>query len=136
MGQGLTALFRQALALHGTAPTVFLTNEGKSWTPDGLTSAFRLACRRAGLGRVGPHVMRHTFASRLVMTGVDLRTVQDLMGHKSILMTMKYAHLSPDHKRMAMEMLESRFLEKSPATFHNSPLPPHSTEAQKLTAIR
>jgi hypothetical protein len=58
------------------------------------------------------------------------------MGHKSILMTMKYAHLSPDHKRMAMEMLESQFLEKSPATFHNSPLPLHSTEVQKLTAIR
>jgi len=49
---------------------------------------------------------------------------------------MKYAHLSPDHKRMAMETLESRFSGESPATFHNTPLPLHSTDTEKLTAVR
>lgn len=51
------------------------------------------------------HDLRHTFASRLVMAGVDIRTVQELMGHKSITMTMRYAHLSPKHRTEALEKL-------------------------------
>ena len=58
----------------------------------------------------------------LPMAGVDLRTVQELMGHKDIAMTMRYAQLSSNHKRAAMEALESRFSAKSPANFHNTPL--------------
>jgi site-specific recombinase XerD len=42
--------------------------------------------------------LRHTFASRLVMSGVNLKTVQELMGHKTIAMTARYAHLAPTHK--------------------------------------
>jgi len=49
--------------------------------------------------------LRHTFASRVVMKGVDIRTVQELMGHKSITMTMRYAHLSPEHRIAALEKL-------------------------------
>lgn len=51
------------------------------------------------------HDLRHTFASRLVMAGVDIRTVQELMGHKSILMTMRYAHLAPSHTQAAVEKI-------------------------------
>jgi len=51
------------------------------------------------------HDLRHTFASRLVMAGVDLRTVQELMGHKSIQMTCRYAHLAPTHQLAAVERL-------------------------------
>ena len=47
------------------------------------------------------HTNRHTFASRLVMAGVDLRTVQELLGHKSITTTMRYAHLAPTHQLAA-----------------------------------
>ena len=50
----------------------------------------------------------HTFASHLVMNGVDLRTVQELMGHKLFNMTLRYAHLSPDHKRSAVSLLGER----------------------------
>ena len=45
------------------------------------------------------------FASRLVMYGVDLKTVQELMGHKTIAMTARYAHLAPTHKLQALETL-------------------------------
>src|SRR5262249_39719315 len=101
-----------------------------------ITRTFHKTAKRAGLGVMGPHVLRHTFASRLVMAGVDLRTVQELMGHKSILMTMRYAHLSPDHKRAAMESLERRFPAPSPATFHNTPLNSTPQTDEKLAAIR
>jgi len=51
--------------------------------------------------------LRHTFASRLVMRGVDLRSVADLMGHKNIQMTMRYAHLAPAHKQDAVARLDA-----------------------------
>ena len=51
------------------------------------------------------HDARHTFASRLVMAGVDMRTVQELLGHKSIVMTMKYSHLALDHRQSAVEKM-------------------------------
>ena len=52
------------------------------------------------------HCNRHTFASRLVMRGVDLRTVGELLGHRTFQMTMRYAHLAADHKRGAVARLD------------------------------
>ena len=49
--------------------------------------------------------LRHSFASRLVMAGVDIRTVAELMGHQTIQMTMRYAHLAPAHGLAAVQML-------------------------------
>ncbi len=51
------------------------------------------------------HVFRHTYISRLVMAGVDIRTVQELAGHKDIKMTTRYAHLAPAHKLAAVDRL-------------------------------
>src|SRR2546426_10644215 len=51
------------------------------------------------------HCLRHTFISRLVMAGVDLRTVQELAGHKNVAMTCRYAHLAPSHQQAAVEKL-------------------------------
>ena len=51
------------------------------------------------------HCNRHTFASRLVMAGVDIRTVGELLGHKSLSMTMRYSHLAPAHNRAAVDRL-------------------------------
>jgi len=65
------------------------------------------ACKKAGILNFRWHDLRHTFCSRLVMAGVDLRTVQELAGHKSILMTQRYAHLSPAHQRAAVMVLDA-----------------------------
>ena len=61
------------------------------------------------------HTLRHTFASRAVMAGVDIRTVQELMGHSTITMTMRYAHLSPAHLRAAVNRASLGALAPIPA---------------------
>ena len=69
---------------------------------DPSRTAFTHAVRQAGMTDFTFHDLRHTFASRLVMSGVDLPTVQALMGHKDISMTLRYTHLSSDHKQRAV----------------------------------
>jgi site-specific recombinase XerD len=66
----------------------------------------RGAERRAGLRKIGWHVLRHTFASHLVMKGVPLKTVQELLGHATVEMTMRYAHLSSTVKHDAVAVLD------------------------------
>jgi integrase len=74
--------------------------------PGGIPSRrFTGASKEVGIRNFIWHSLRHTFASRLVMAGVDLRTVQELMGHRTITTTMRYAHLAPAHKAEAVERL-------------------------------
>lgn len=54
------------------------------------------------------HDTRHTFASRLAMEGVELLTIKELGGWKSLAMVARYAHLSPSHRRDAIERLAAR----------------------------
>jgi integrase len=53
------------------------------------------------------HCNRHTKASRLLMAGVNLKAVQEIMGHQTIAMTMRYSHLKPNHLESAMESIAS-----------------------------
>jgi len=67
---------------------------------------FELVLKDAKVINFSWHCLRHTFASRLVMAGADLRTVQELLGHKVIAMTVRYAHLAPKHTLAAVELLD------------------------------
>jgi len=91
---------------NGRFPWVFLNRrDGKLRGP---RDWFEPAVEKAGLEDYTWHCNRHTFASRLVMAGVDIRTVSQLMGHRTIQMTMRYAHLAPDHQQSAVDRLVPR----------------------------
>jgi integrase len=66
---------------------------------------FLPALKKAKIENFRWHDLRHTFASRLAMAGVDMRTLQELMGHKTMQMTLRYAHLSPAHQLDAVQRL-------------------------------
>ncbi len=85
---------------------VFCNDDGSYLKNDTMGKNLKRNCKRAGLQEVGWHVLRQTFASHLVMKCVPLKAVQELMGHATIDMTMKYAHLSPDASREAIKVLE------------------------------
>jgi len=77
-----------------------------------LKDAFERAVRKAGIEDFRFHDLRHTFATRLVQNGVDLYTVQKLMGHKSIRTTERYAHHYPESLRPSVRALDECYREE------------------------
>ena len=92
-----------AVPKNAESPYVFCHVNGKPYTD--VKNSFHTALKKCGIINFKFHDLRHAFASRLVMSGADLKTVQELLGHKSIEMTMRYAHLSPSHKKWAVNLL-------------------------------
>lgn len=70
-----------------------------------VMTAFKAACKRAGVKGLRFHDLRHTFASRLVKRGADIVTVQTLLGHSTLALTQRYTHADDDRKREAIELL-------------------------------
>lgn len=88
-------------------PLVFSNDAGQMVTD--VKKGFSGALKRAGIERhIRFHDLRHTFASHLVMKGIDLRTVAKLLGHRDIKMTMRYSHLGADHLQAAVEVMTQR----------------------------
>lgn len=87
---------RAALA---TAPRegkyVFVGVAGCPRSPYTAEEALARITKKAGLRHIGWHVLRHTFASQLATAGIPLAKVQHLLGHQSVVMTERYAHLAP-----------------------------------------
>ncbi len=83
---------------------VFSNGNGKPYTD--IKRSFKTALRLADIEDFRFHDLRHTFASRLMMVGENLKTVQELLGHKDIKMTMRYSHLSAAYKQDAVRKLD------------------------------
>jgi len=97
---------------------VFCDGNGRNFAS--LRHSFETALRKSAIEDFRFHDLRHTFASNLVMEGVDLVTVQQLMGHKTLEMTLRYSHLAPNHKMRAVNILD-RLLSLNPPQAERPP---------------
>lgn len=87
------------------SPYVFSNREGNPYTD--IREPLDDAAQRAGIsGHIKLHQLRHAFCSHALMSGIDARTVQKWMGHKDLKTTLRYAHVSPDHEKAAIQRLQ------------------------------
>lgn len=69
-----------------------------------IYSIVEMWCKRSGiLRRINPHALRHSYATHLLMSGADLRSIQELLGHESLTATQKYTHLDINHLARTLE---------------------------------
>lgn len=102
---------------------VFCHEEGGAFVR--MQRSFEAAVKKSGIEDFRFHDLRHTFASNMVMAGEDLNTVRELLGHKDLTMTLRYAHLSPNHKTRAIKVLD-RIMSQNP---------PQSVIPQKVVSL-
>lgn len=104
----LTNRVRDLLAAqrHLRGELIFCRDDGSPLSLDQIKRWVPYACQRAGLRRATWHVLRHSFASQLAMAGVPLRIIQELLGHQTIEMTLRYAHLCPTTLASAVAVLD------------------------------
>lgn len=80
------------------SPALFLNSSGRRLTTQGIANVIKRLCEEAGIERhVTPHMLRHTVATLLLRNGVDIRIVQEFLGHASIATTQRYTHITKEH---------------------------------------
>jgi integrase/recombinase XerD len=91
-------------------------NRDQPITDNDVFAVFQNAVRRAGITKkVSPHSLRHSFATHLLESGTDLRTIQILLGHRSLKTTARYLHVSQQHVRTTASPLDGLDLTKEPS---------------------
>ncbi|MFO7553816.1 MAG: site-specific integrase [Desulfobacterales bacterium] len=114
----ITAAVREILTKRmPTNPNAYIFTDSRGKKIKEVTNSFNRVVNEIGFNdnvkdrrqRVVFHTLRHTFASWLAIQGTPIYTISKLMGHKSISMSERYSHLSPDHKKEAINNLETVF---------------------------
>jgi integrase len=111
VNKDLHALFKRMRNQQGFKSRFIFTYQGKRI--DDLKNGFYAALRRAGIEDFTFHDLRHTFASHFVMRGGSLKALQEILGHTTLAMTMKYAHLAQEHKQKEINLLNGLTTKKS-----------------------
>jgi integrase len=117
MDSTVTALFKQT-PKQSNSDYVFPSPTGVRWSCN--QKAFRHARSWAGLVDLHFHDLRHTFASQWMMNGGDLYALREILGHKSIAMTQRYAHLSPAYQRAMVDRMEAIWATPAPASIEKA----------------
>jgi integrase len=104
----LTVRLAQALREHQhlRGQRVLVTDDGGPLTQKWVQYYVRRAERKAGLTKLGVHILRHTFCSHLAMRGAPARAIQELAGHENLMTTQRYMHLSPAALEGAIRLLD------------------------------
>lgn len=102
----------ESIPRHIKSEYVFCDSEGKAY--EDVKNSFNHTLKKANIKDFRFHDLRQTSASRLVMKRAGLKAVQELLGHKDIKMTMRYAHLSEDFKKDAVRLLDGNKKQDSP----------------------
>ncbi len=111
---------------------VFINSNGERYRD--IRKLFQKALDTSEIKNFRFHDLRHTFASHMVMSGVEIITVSKLLGHKSIEMTMRYAHLSPNHKALAVRKMDDIMLQ-SGHYMDTTKIVSINTDSQKVNSI-
>ncbi|PIV52714.1 MAG: hypothetical protein COS17_07820 [Elusimicrobia bacterium CG02_land_8_20_14_3_00_37_13] len=87
------------------SPYAFCNSKGDKFAKYTISHRFNKVIKELGIKDFCFHCLRHTFASHLVMSGADIVTIQRLLGHKTLAMTLRYSHLSPNFMQSTIECL-------------------------------
>ena len=96
-----------AIPKHPSSPYIFCNSKGNLYN---FRASFMKALENAGISNFKFHDLRHTAASYLAMAGVDLNTIREILGHKSLSMVLRYAHLSKSHQANAVSILDRQMV--------------------------
>src|SRR5262249_16869627 len=109
---GLLTEFLRAYRRREGTDLVFCNSAGRKILD--IRTGFVNACKRAGIANFRIHDMRHSFAAAFVSAGGDLYVLKEILGHKSITMTQRYAHLSPSYKIKAIDRMNNLWASAKP----------------------
>lgn len=98
-------IYRLLYARRNPTGYVFTKVDEQPFRGNHLLNCLNRVTKTAGLRKIGWHTLRHTFASHLAMNGVSMRVVQELLGHASLSMTMRYSHVASENLREAVNGL-------------------------------